>query len=236
MEFKELQVILNESAMDDVECIRAKERLNNRFLRREDAEKFLKSQEHPEMLFIMKHENGQDIKYSVCPFIFLDADNIPVQDGDIVFESNDNYYRIRLEQKSDYSGFRASGMRDGKEICSYRINHQCRCTQIRHHKWAKKEKYELKLIATAVLTILAFIAELVFILWRCDDSTAAFCILITSLIAPFLIYFISGMVINAKAVDKAALTAAAIYLNQTEEENEKENENESDKYRMEAAV
>lgn len=147
MDFEELQDVLNRNALDDVERIRAEERLNNSFNRHEDAVAFIEAQEHPDRLFARQKDNG---KFTVQPLVLLDADGLPIQDGDILFWNDDSYCTARIMPMDDRRlAFNLSWQRDGKEIYSskYLYGNSCQSVNnsVRHHRWSDKEKKDCRI-------------------------------------------------------------------------------------------
>lgn len=141
MDYKDLQEVLNKNALDDVERIKAEERLNNRFNRHEDAVAFIEAQKHPDKLFVKQKENG---KFTVQPLVLLDTEGLPIQDGDILFENDDSYYTVRIKPCDERrQGFELSWERDGKHLFSeYLYDKKCQYiyNNARHHRWSDRNK------------------------------------------------------------------------------------------------
>lgn len=95
MTYKDIQEVQNAAAMVEIENIRFEERLNRRFASAADAHAFLNEQPNADKLYVRRTGD----LFTVRPIVILDADNIPVRDGDILFLRNNRYCRAKIVKR-----------------------------------------------------------------------------------------------------------------------------------------
>lgn len=92
MTYKDIQEAQNAAAMVEIDNIRFEERLNRRFANAADAHAFLNEQPNADKLYVRRTGD----LFAVRPIVILDADNIPVRDGDILFLRSNRYCRAKI--------------------------------------------------------------------------------------------------------------------------------------------
>ena len=223
MDYKDLQEVLNKNALDDVERIKAEERLNNCFNRHEDAVAFIEAQKHPDKLFVKQKENG---KFTVQPLVLLDINGLPIQDGDILFEHDDSYYTVRIKPYDDRRlGFELSWERDGKQLSSeYLYDKMCQhmYDNLRHHRWSNRSKNDFHIIEfnfmSAFLSPLFAFLALIPLLMIAEEHHVFFGISLIIAVLFSFVWLISVIFTilwhgrKSKMVKQAVKTAAVLYL------------------------
>ena len=102
MKYNKTHTITAEDVLNDINAIKAEEKQKNEYNYKEDAVEYLKSLKNQDKLYVTMNTNG---KFVIKPFILLDADGYPINEGDTVFLEDDRYFTIRIRQRDDYSGF-----------------------------------------------------------------------------------------------------------------------------------
>lgn len=144
MTYEDIQEVQNAAAMVEIENIRFEERLNRQFTSAADAHAFLNEQPNADKLYVRRTGD----LFTVRPIVILDADNIPVRDGDILFLRNNRYCRakiVKCRRSDDAHNILLQGMRiegDTNDVVENfgENDGRVKIVSVKHHRRDKKER------------------------------------------------------------------------------------------------
>lgn len=148
MTYKDIQEAQNAAAMVEIENIRFEERLNRQFANAADAHAFLNEQPNADKLYVRRKGD----LFTVRPIVILDADNIPVRDGDILFLRNNRYCRakiVKCRRSDDAHNILFQGMRiegDTNDVVENfgENGGRVKIVSVKHHRRDKKKRLSLR--------------------------------------------------------------------------------------------
>lgn len=173
MKYDKAHAITAEDVLNDINAIKADEKQKNEYNYREDAVKYLKSLKNPDKLYITRNSSG---KYVIKPFVLLDADSYPINEGDTVFLEDDRYFTIHIKQREDYSGFDVDFLHDGKPKLFSHFCQQAVLEKFRHHRWTKADKSQYMNVVAELVFFCLFLISLY--LYLCLNMTLALVLLV----------------------------------------------------------
>ncbi len=147
MTYEDIQEVQNAAAMVEIENIRFEERLNRQFTSAADAHAFLNEQPNADKLYVRRTGD----LFTVRPIVILDADNIPVRDGDILFLRNNRYCRakiVKCRRSDDAHNVLFQGMcieGDTNDVVENfgENGGRVKIVSVKHHRRDKKERLSL---------------------------------------------------------------------------------------------
>lgn len=158
MTYEDIQEVQNAAAMVEIDSIRFEERLNRQFANAADAHAFLQKQPNADKLYV-RHTGHF---FTVKPIVILDADNIPVRDGDILFLRDNRYCRAKIvkRKRSDdahnilLQGMSIEGDTNAVVEDFGENDGRIKIVTVKHHRRDKKER---KSLSEWIYNIVAFI-------------------------------------------------------------------------------